>query len=479
MLSLVNNLEKLGEGENTKTYVVIPMARLLDNAAILPVNKDLRDDLASRTSSQQALLLDGMASMSPEAPEEPQIGFRFDATESYQLGMRYGRRSKLEFLWRLGVVPRSRNLDRRTLPWEQSDREHLTSQSFASVRKRVNGVDHVGFMHAGWVYRLFSGHHNQEVVTKEANSLRNMNRIRGIVGFLEKLDEKITRGQMCRGLVQCGFNRRLTWTWNLEDLDRLKEQYRIQEPGIQMRIDDMRREAMTVQDELHLAMKIAPATLGYVDPTEAARNISTMALAGYLSNSQELIHSAAQLVLARFLAHPGSMLSSPPGLANVTGNGLGYTFPLLPPADSPPPLWMELLQAEVTMPYDAAKFDPTELLDAFRLIEAMKSNLIPHQAEQLFASGHLAYLMSNPNQLRLSQAPSSPDLAANYDIQVAALAAFVDDVRLLNRVKSRSLLRSRHQRMDHVLEEGLANVRALELVSEDFVSQNNLLMLQP
>lgn len=62
-------------GDETK-YFVVPMTRLLNNSVLLN-NLDER----------------------PKTPEEPQIIFRYDATEEYNLNMRYGRRSKVKLRW--------------------------------------------------------------------------------------------------------------------------------------------------------------------------------------------------------------------------------------------------------------------------------------------------------------------------------------------------------------------------------------------
>jgi hypothetical protein len=64
-----NQLER--HGKDTK-YFVVPMTRLLNNSVLLN-NLDER----------------------PKTPEEPQIIFRHDSVEEYNLNMRYGRRSKV------------------------------------------------------------------------------------------------------------------------------------------------------------------------------------------------------------------------------------------------------------------------------------------------------------------------------------------------------------------------------------------------
>lgn len=73
----------------------------------------------------------------------------------------------------------------------------------------------------------------------------------------------------------------------------------------------------------------------------------------------------------------------------------------------------------------------------------------------------------------MTQKPPSFEAGAFYDLQVAALSAYLDDVKLLNRVLSRSHVRQRrlamepaHQRTTNKLEyydrlkHGAVNVRA-------------------
>lgn len=61
-------------------HFVVPMKRLLNNSELLS-NDDEK----------------------PKATEEPQIIFRYDSTEEYNLNMRYGRRSKV---WKSFYAPR-------------------------------------------------------------------------------------------------------------------------------------------------------------------------------------------------------------------------------------------------------------------------------------------------------------------------------------------------------------------------------------
>lgn len=104
-------------------YVIVPMARIVDNA----------------------LLLD--ETFSPAADEEPQIVFRSDTVELFDERYGYGRRPKIEMLWRLGV-PGS---------W---DRFRDDAWDFP----RPSLAEDAGlFQSAGWVARLDSGRSHLEI----------------------------------------------------------------------------------------------------------------------------------------------------------------------------------------------------------------------------------------------------------------------------------------------------------------------------
>ncbi|CAG8562332.1 10546_t:CDS:2 [Paraglomus occultum] len=172
---IIRQLDSYG---NDYKYFIIPMARLVNNTQLL-VNKDER----------------------PSTPEEPQIVFRHDAEMAYNSGMRYGRRSKLELLWRLGVPPRSTH-HKQPVPWEVS---HPAPSPPSSPL----------YKSAGWVFRLFSGHSAQELPQKEASTLRALNRLLAIQGFIDNVDETIAR------TVQ-GFNPHKLWIYDEEEFEKVK-----------------------------------------------------------------------------------------------------------------------------------------------------------------------------------------------------------------------------------------------------------------
>ena len=460
MSTLALTLEARGEGSTGKPYVVIPMLRLLDNDELLNNNT-----IVDRSTPNLRLL----SQLAPEAPDEPQIGFRWDTTENYQIAMRYGRRSTLELLWRLGAVPRSRNLDRRTLPWESSDRAHLTAESYASVPgPAVDVKDPVAFAKAGWVYRLFSGDASQESSNAEASVLRNMNRIRGIVAFLERLDEALDRGKLCPAHQdECGFKQVLTWRWDLFELDRLRRE-----------VAAGRRESVDRAMSLRVQAREAETAVRRSRTTaqEAAEYIAVIALAGYINSDQKMLHNAINLVHNVFLPDGSKGLTWLPltdGSPTAATDGVAYTFPLLHAPEAHIPLWTRFssigvsespLYPSVELPYAPEAFDPTPLLDAIRLIRRGLggSCALRNEALEAIFSAHLAWLLSDQRQLLQSRLPESFESAAHYDVQVAALAAFLDDVRLLKRVNERARLRHSPRALDPALEAGMLNMRMLD-----------------
>lgn len=131
-------------------YHVVPMARFISNEDIL-------------TEGGR-----------PEAKDEPQIIFHKDAQERFNEDFFYGRRPKVELFWRLGV-PGPWD-DWRQEPWD------LDFPAFASEA----GCFSVG----GWVARLSSGQARHEVSKgEEAFQSRGLARVEAISSMLEKLDE--------------------------------------------------------------------------------------------------------------------------------------------------------------------------------------------------------------------------------------------------------------------------------------------------
>lgn len=118
------------------SYFVVPMERLTDNDTILT---------------------DGFV---PSPVEEPQMIFRQDASERFNLSFPYGRRPKVELFWRLGI-PGSWDRWKDDI-WDQP--------------RRAQAPEAGQFGVAGWVGRLFSG--QKELETADPESFRNRGLVR-------------------------------------------------------------------------------------------------------------------------------------------------------------------------------------------------------------------------------------------------------------------------------------------------------------
>src|SRR5690606_24902035 len=132
-------------------YFVVPMARMQSN--------------------QQ--LIEGGAV--PEAVEEPQVIFRSDAGERFDPGFCYGRRPKVELLWRLGVPG----------PWDA-----YPDDPWDPPRPPVS-ADAAAVGKAGWVARLSSGMHTLEANTGHAPLHRGLARSGAILATLRQLDARL------------------------------------------------------------------------------------------------------------------------------------------------------------------------------------------------------------------------------------------------------------------------------------------------
>lgn len=139
--------------EGKRRYFVVPMQRITDNSSLL------KDDF------------------SPDPKEEPQIIFRSDSTEMFNPSFVYGRRSKVETFWRLGVPG---VWDRwKDDQWDQTRRGVSPEAGLCSE--------------AGWVARLASGVDALEQ-QGSVSSFKNRGNVRAsaILSTIDKVDSTLT-----------------------------------------------------------------------------------------------------------------------------------------------------------------------------------------------------------------------------------------------------------------------------------------------
>ncbi len=131
-------------------YFIVPMARITNNRELLDPG------------------------FLPAATEEPQVIFRRDAAEKFNEAVPYGRRPKIELFWRLGIPG----------DW---DRWYDDSWDLPRPKRSLEAGQ---FARAGWVARLFSGRKDLEVSSKSSLKGRGLARIEAITSTIQRLDEK-------------------------------------------------------------------------------------------------------------------------------------------------------------------------------------------------------------------------------------------------------------------------------------------------
>ena len=130
-------------------YFAVPMTRVLDNTQLLTDN------------------------FIPVPVEEPQLIFRRDSKEEFNEDFWYGRRDKVELLWRLGIPG----------IWDDWTSDFWDSKRLPkSVEAGQYGV-------AGWVARMFSG---MKILEKNSKQ-RNITRFEAIIKTIQYLDKNVVK----------------------------------------------------------------------------------------------------------------------------------------------------------------------------------------------------------------------------------------------------------------------------------------------
>ncbi|KAI9499441.1 alginate lyase-domain-containing protein [Zychaea mexicana] len=403
-------------GADTK-YFVVPMTRLLNNSVLLN-NLDEK----------------------PKALEEPQIIFRYDATEEYNLNMRYGRRSKLELLWRLGAKE-DRRLNRPTVAWEPIERPY--------------SKDKGNFRTIGWVFRLFSGNQQQEENKKEASSIRAFNRLLAIQSSLDGLDEQIARRT---------FRQDRLFLYNETEMASIRQAYWSKDGHVATMMEELEKRAEVILEDTQ--KRLAPMSvtddMDSVGPEELpslfakedasaylgplSQNVTTLTLANYFLGAEKYGRWAANLVRVYFLNEfaledqdeysSARMIPDNTHLLDFLSDQ-GYSFPSL---SRVPRVVPKYTTNRIVKASDLTKTDITALLDSMRLLR--RTQMLTHKEYielQASMAEVLEFLITSPTGIHLAQLTNHHGVL--YDLQVTALAAFTDDVRLLLRVANRCRMR--------------------------------------
>ncbi|WAR54253.1 hypothetical protein PtB15_3B767 [Puccinia triticina] len=471
LYSLATSLRDSDLQPDPPSHVVIPMSRLLDNKQAADQNKPITPST-----------FDQERGFRPQTRDEPQVGFRFTSKETYSPDMRYGRRSKLELLWRLGAIDRGRNLDKKTGDWEVMEKNILTSRSYGTIKRtfqrssatsnpRARNHANQGrpdFLRAGWVLRLFSGDQSQEEHSEKARSRRSVSRMKGIISFLEGIDESIARSSSTCDQSHlnknCGFATWRLWSLNGEELEKMKLQHINKDPSVTPLVHKLVQlsESFAAHASSILAKGEKDVAIS-LDIPAIPNTIFILALTAYLTDDEKCADMAASLANMMFLQSP---FSQSPDAFQVKLNtqlqslrlqtdydGFGYAFPI-PRHENALPNWMKDTALDY-MPFNPYTFDPTLLLDGIRLLQSewrtmsdkpqsewlrqsLRENLPKQKLQELFTL-QISYLLLNDSMAQDSFTRNTNEVEGiNYALKLSALASFTNDVRLLNRIWSRT-----------------------------------------
>ncbi|KAG0197082.1 hypothetical protein BGX28_009417 [Mortierella sp. GBA30] len=412
-------------------YFVVPMARLVDNSQLLK-NVDTR----------------------PNSKEEPQIIFRNDATDVYNPDMRYGRRSKLELLWRLGALERAK-ISKPSVSWEPKEREPIP--------------DKADFKTVGWVFRLFSGKRSQEENTRQSAAIRAYNRLLAIQDLIDGIDEKIARKT---------FRSHELLVYKDSTLMANRQKYWIGDAGVTHMVNELQSKACDVLSTRVNLLKKASAEDLIIYPADSQGKpiipqsspatinddgsskiitlqglydeVTTLTLAHYFTGNETFARAAANIVRTTLLQENDQYVAAHP-TTEETGYLLdhGYSFPALNRLPRVIPKKEGSLSSRplLSIPKDLLKADTMPaFLDAVRMLHRIHV-LTQNEYIQLSLvfSTWLEHLVNSPEGIMYAK--QGDHRSSFMDLHVAALAAITDDVRLFLRVINRCRMRVGRQFM--------------------------------
>ncbi|KAK9768838.1 hypothetical protein K7432_000173 [Basidiobolus ranarum] len=367
-------------------YFIVPMTRVLNNTELLDFPE-----------------------VEPVASQEPQIIFRYDATETFNMQMRYGRRPKLELLWRLGAQKSPDTVTQEVVPWE--------------VRMRPDSLEKGKYKTAGWVFRLFSGQASQETNTKEATRMRSYNRLLAIQQFIDAIDEKIARKF---------FSSDTLLVYNETKLRQERFAYWSGEPGTHAVVSTLQNEANTMVEAIVAHLKSNDTLLKVTDTPSDNQTAKAK-----MVNLQELFHNVTTLTLASYFTGEDKYYTWAANAIRrwIFGRSklLSYKISEYQESEDVSKIWQQFSNNVTSLgehlesiPEDT---DFSYFLDALRLLQ--RANALDHKEySQLvsFANRYLLRLISSAESKNTTR--HSDHRGTFRDLQVASLSAFVNDVRL-------------------------------------------------
>lgn len=325
--------------------------------------------------------------------------------------------------------------------------------------ERSYSPDKGNFRTIGWVFRLFSGNPQQEESKKEASSIRAFNRLLAIQSSLDSLDESIARQT---------FRQDRLFLYNETEMAQLRYAYWSKQKEAVAAMDILQSRADTIMQDTQ--QRLAPLAVTdefdsltdekNSDPSIILRdkedtadylsalsqNVTTLTFANYYLGNDKYSRWAANLVRVYFLNEYAVEDQDEYSSARLVPDNThlldflsdqGYSFPSL---SRVPRVVPKYSSRRILGTPDLTRTDITALLDAIRLLRRMQALTHKEYVElQSVMAEVLEYLVTSPTGIHLAQMTDHRGVL--YDLQVTALAAFTDDVRLFLRVANRCRMR--------------------------------------
>jgi hypothetical protein len=341
---------------------------------------------------------------------------------------------QLELLWCLGALE-NRRLNRPTVPWEPTERPY--------------SKDKGNFKNIGWVFRLFSGNPTQEENKKEASSIRAFNRLMAIQSSLDSLDENIARTT---------FHHDKLFLYNEKSMNQVRYDYWTKNQEVRDAIEKLEAKAEIVLEESQ--RRLAPMSsatdkedgLPFDTVPEKdelgplSQNVTILTMANYFSGNEKYGRGAANLIRVHFLNeyavededeyNSARRIPDDSHLLDFLSDQ-GYYFPSLSRISHVVPKYSN---NRILNTSDLTKTDVSSLLDCIRILRHMQALTHKEYIDlQAITAEFLEYLVTSPTGIHLAQMTDHRGVL--YDLQVTAMAAFTDDVRLFLRVANRCRMR--------------------------------------
>ena len=333
----------------------------------------------------------------PDPDEEPQIAFHRNALECFDEQLRYGYSPKAELLRRLQVP--GPWCEWGKVPWE--------------IQEVKSSCEAGKYHQAGWVARLFSGLPSSQ----DDDMQRHTRRIGGIVNKLSELDEQVLRQK---------FNPDNLVFYDAAVLYEYKQAWIAGQARTGGIVGKLLRDAASHVETgvADLELKLASPHTSRCNRTDSQPLIDhtvLMALAWYFSDDSRFADRAAHLLRTGFL-DPASGMHPHLEYAQTEASEAGGQ-----PGD---------VISDIKGFY--------YFLDAVRLIfRSGKLSLSEQQQFRQWCRKFLDWLL-NSTQGKFAYAAQNYQ-GTYYDLQVAALTAFLDETQIMLRVLRVSSMRSVQQ----------------------------------